>query len=279
MPAVSTLLTRGAATEGQLLTERKIYDTLIEAVNKKMLDRSLAAIYIGPGGIPGSSVDIDTVDPDSQTVYRIAEGAEVPLNVESYSSFNMKPVKYGVRPLITREMQEDSKWDLIAHNVRTVGTELAENETALIVTDALDNAGNTQAGGANITVSDITRAMQYLEDNDYNPTDIIVGPEVANDLRNIDSFSEWDKSGGVSPQDNLIGTIYGMNVIRVSGNLMTTTTSYVIDKEHAYVITEKRPITIERYDDHTHDMTGVVVTQRLKVRQLRANAICKITTS
>ena len=279
MAEIKEYLTTGAGTEGSLLIEKKIYDTLIEAVQKKLVGRALAAIYIGPDGIPGSSVDVDTVDPDSMAVIRVAEGAAVPIETVGYSSSNFKPAKYGVRPLITKEMQEDAKWDLIAHNIMVAGKEMAENEDSLIIT-ALDSAANTVTGGATVTIANITRAMQYLEDSDYAPTDLVVGPEVANDLRNIDTFVEADKLGSREMlESGFIGRLYGMTVHLISANIITTTTAYVLDKSHAFVIAEKRPVTIEQYDDATHDLSGVVVTQRITVGALRTSAIAKITST
>jgi len=71
-----------------------------------------------------------------------------------------------------------------------------------------------------------------------------------------------------------------MNVMRVSTNAgMTTTSSYVTDKMHAYVITEKRTLTVEGFDLPNFDMSAAAVTHRLKVRHLRADAIAKITTT
>lgn len=277
---VRELLTRGAATEGQLLIPRTIYAKLIDAKDKKMIDRSLAAIYIGPSGIQNSSVDIDLETKDSMTVYRVSDGAPVPMGNPAYTSFNMKPAKYGVRPAITKEMQEDGKWNLIDHAVKRAGKEMGENENYLVVTEALDNATNTVSGGAAITIANITRAIQYLEDNDYEGTDIVVGPEVMNDIRNIDTFAEFNKYGTREMQTKgIVPVVYGLYVHKVGTHAITTTNAYVIDRDHAFVIAEKRPITIEKYDDKTHDMSGVVVTQRIKVRQLRAAAIAKITTS
>ena len=81
-------------------------------------------------------------------------------------------------------------------------------------------------------------------------------------------------------QRGFLGTIYGMNVISVSTNAgMTTTTSYVIDRKWAYVIVEKRPITVENFDLPTYDQQGAVLTQRIDVQPLRTNAIAIITSS
>ena len=278
---VKELLSTDLGTEGSLLIVKKIYDSLIEETAKALIPRSEAAIYFGPGDIPGSSIDVDLVTPNKMDVRRVGEGAEIPMDETEYSSFNMKPVKYGVAIRITREMLEDGKWNLLQHNIKYAGKRFAENENSLIISDALDNASNTVAGGAAVTIANITRAMQYLDDADYNPTSLFVGMEVLNDLRNIDTFVEANKVGNRDMlSKGFLGNIYGLNVMKVSTNAgMTSTSSYVTDKEQAYVIAEKRPVSMEQFDLPTFDMQGAVLTQRLKVRQLRADAIAKITSS
>lgn len=276
---IKELLTTARGTEGSLLIPRLI-TPLVNSVDRKRLPRELAKQYFGPESIPGSSIDINLVDEDTSSVTRVAEGAPIPIFVSSYSNTNVKPAKYGGRPQITKEMLEDSLHDLMANEMEQTGRQLADNENTLVIT-ALDGAANTVSGGAAITIANITRARQYLHDNDYQATDLIIGPEVENDLMNIDTFVEADKTGGAAtPSTNLIGTIFGMRVWVVSPNAgITSTSAYVIDRSQAYVIAEKRPLTVENYDDKTHDVSGIVVTQRIAVSAIRTKAIAKITTS
>lgn len=277
---VQELMGTGLGTQGQLLIPRKIYDTLIEDLDRAVIPRSEAAIYLGPSQIPGSSVDIDLISVNTMKVREIAEGGEISIHPEEYTNVNLKPVKYGVAIRITRELMEDSKWDLLAHNVKTAGRRLAENENSLVIT-ALDGAANTVTGGATIVISNITRAMQYLEDSDFQPTTFAVGMEVLNDLRNLDTFVEFDKVGNTEMlTKGFLGNIYGLNVFKVSTNAgMTTTSSYVFDKSHAYAIAEKRPVTVENFELPAFDMSAASITQRITVTALRTSAIAKITTT
>jgi len=278
---VKELLSTNDATEGQLLIVRKIHDKLIEETAKALIPRSEAAYYFGPGDIPGSSYDVDLDTANTMDVRIIAEGAEVVMDAAEQTSINLKPQKYGVGIRITREMLEDGKWNMLQHNIMIAGKRFAENENSLVISDALDNATNTVAGGAAITIANLTEAMQYLDDADFEPTTLFIGMEVLNDLRNIDTFVEANKIGNTDMlTKGYLGNIYGMNVIKVSSNAgMTTTTAYVTDKNEAYAIAEKRPITVENYTMPIYDMEGAVVTCRLKVRHIRADAMCKITSS
>jgi len=282
--AIKELLNTGIGTEGQLLIPRQIYNTLIDEVDKVLIPRSECAIYVGPGQIPGSSIDIDLVTPNAANVRIVAEGASIPIDQSQYTSFNMKPVKWGVSVRITRELMEDAKWNILEHSLKIFGKRFAENETRLILSDALDNGTNTVTGGASITIANLTRAMQYLDDADYTPTTLFVGMEVLNDLRNIDTFVEASRVGNTDMlQRGFLGTIYGLNVLKFSTNAAPSTTyskyAYVTDKMWAYVIAEKRPITIENFEMPIYDMSASSLTQRIKIRHLRADAICKITTT
>lgn len=281
LKAINSYLATGTGSEGSLLIPKKILDTLVPAVDKALIPLSTAAIYIGPSGIPGSSVDVNLETPNSITIREVGEGSEYPIDNEDFSSFNMKPKKYGVALRITGEMVEDSAFPLLQRGINMAAKRIADNLNGLIVSDALDNATNTVSGGAAVTIANITRAMQYLDDTDYSPSHYFVGNEVVNDLRNIDTFVEYQKVGNTDMVNKgMIGTIYGMQVIKVSTTAgMTTTSSYVIDQNHAYVVAEKRPLTMENFRLETFDMTGVVISQRIKVRHLRADAIAKITTS
>lgn len=280
---VKELLNTDLGTEGQLLIPRKIYDTLIDEVDKNLIPRSEAAMYFGPGDIPGSSIDVNTVDPNTMDIRVIGEGAESFIDQAKYTDFNMKPVKYGVGIRITHEMLEDGKWNLLQHAIKIAGKRFAENETSLILSAALDNAQNTVTGGAAITIANITEAMQYLDDEDYTPTTLFVGMEVLNDLRNIDTFVEANKVGNTDMlKRGFLGTIYGLNVIKFSTNAAPSTTytqyAYVTDRTQAYIIAEKRPVTIVNFDLPVYDMSAANITQRIVIRYLRKKAIAKITT-
>jgi len=210
----------------------------------------------------------------------VGEGAEIPLDNELYSETNLKPVKYGVAIRITKEMEEDSMFPLLSHGLATAGKRFAENENSLVIT-ALDTAGTTVSGGASVTIANITAAIYGVENYDYTPTTMVVGNDVAQDIRNIDTFAEADKYGSREMMaSGFIGRVYGLPVLRVSSNAgATTTTAYIFDNRHAYVIAEKRPITVENFNLPTYDMRGAVVTQRIKVKELRSNAIATITSS
>jgi len=280
---IQETLTTSDGTEGSLLIPKKIHDTLWPAVEKALLPRELAALVVGPSQIPGSSYDINAITPNTMNVREIGEGAEIWLDSPEFTDTNIKPLKYGVRIDVTEEMLEDAKWNLLQRAIEMAGKEFAENETSLILTQ-FASASNTITGGATLTIANMTRAMQYLEDADHTPTDWILGTEAVNDVRNINTFVEAQRYGtDQMMKTGFVGTIYGLPIYRFSTNAAPTTTwskyAFVIDRKNAYVIVEKRPVTTRLYEHIQHDTRGVALTQRIAVNYLRADAICKITTT
>lgn len=277
---IKELLNTGMGTEGQLLIPRKIADKIVEESAKNLLPRSEAAQYYGPGDIPGSSIDINREVENKMRVRLVGEGGEFVIDNTEFNNLNVKPLKYGVGIRITRELLEDAKWNLLEYNIKVAGRRFAENENSLVIV-ALDSAANTVSGGAAVTIANLTRAVQYLEDSDKDGTSIAIGNEVLNDFRNIDTFVEYSKVGNTDMLNKgFLGIVYGLQVMKVSTNAgMTTTSAYVYDKEYAYVIAEKRPLTVEGFDLPANDMSAASISQRIAVSILRDVAVCKITSS
>jgi|TARA_Y100000310_G_scaffold140352_2_gene139791 HK97 family phage major capsid protein len=267
------------------LIPRTLLPEVINAVRKKLVLRGLAARVFGPAAIPGRTLVLplqaEITANNELDGPQVAEGAEIPITQTEFTSLTLTPVKYGARIGVTKEMMEDGIIDLLSYHAELAGYEFADNEEALIVAalnTASAAAGNNVANAnATLPITDITEAMQNLEANNYRPSHLICGVEVVNDLRNIDTFVEADKSGMNDPSKSLVGVIYGMKVV-VSNNV-TATLAYMIDANHAFVIAEKRPLTVERYSDVARDSGFVVITQRLAVSGLRNNATSEITTT
>jgi len=267
------------------LIPRTLFPSVMDAVRKRLILRGLAARVFGPSSIPGRTLVLPLQDElstaNSLTVNRVGEGGEVPMVATAFTSLTLTPVKYGVRVGVTKEMMEDGIIDLISYHAELAGYEFADNEEALIVSvlDASSTSSSQNVANSNATlpVSDITEAMQNLEGNNYTPTHMICGAEVVNDLRNIDTFVEADKAGMNDPSQRLVGKIFGMKVL-VSNNV-SALLAYVIDANHAFVIAEKRPLTVEKYSDYARDSGFVVVTQRVAIGGLRTRAVSEITTT
>lgn len=280
---IQEYITTADGTSGTLLIPKIIMPMLVEEQAKALIPRELAAQLIRPAQFPGSTMTQNLITPNTGIIRVVGEGAAVPLSNLDFSTVTYTPLKYGIALRITREMQEDAQFNLLEENIRMTGRRIAENENKLILT-ALDGAGNTVSGGAAITIANLTQGILNLHNSDFIPTDLIIGYEVLSDLQNIDTFVEFQKVGNTQMlNQGYIGNIFGMNVVMFSTNAAPSATyakyAYIIDRSKAYSIALKRDMTAEPVTLPTYDAEGVVVTQRIDVKLLRANAVCAITTS
>jgi len=284
---IQEYITRDTGVAGTLLIPKLIMPVLVDEVDKHLLPRELAAIFQTPAQTSnqGESWTINLIKADSMDIRQVGEGAEIPMDALEYdTNVTIEPIKYGVAIRITREMMEDSQIDLLQRHLKYAGKRFAEKETELIITE-LNSTTNAVSGGAAITIANIAEGMNYLERYDYTPSDFIVGDNVLQDMRNIDTFVEADKAGNTDMmKTGFLGTIFGMNVVRFSRNATSAPSTYclyayIIDRDNSFVISYKRDITIENFDLPTFDMQGAAVTMRIDVEALRDYATCEITTA
>jgi len=281
---INEYISTADGTQGTLLIPKLIMPTLIEEVEKNLIPREMAAQVWGPGQIKGSSFTVNLETPDTMGIRQVGEGAEVPLDNIDFTTVTYTPKKYGVAVRITREMMEDSQFELLQRNIRTAGKRFAENEQKLVLT-ALDSANSTVTGGAAFTIANLTEAMQNVESEEFTPTDMVCGYEVLQDLRNIDTFVEADKAGDTEMlKRGFKGTLFGLNVAIFSDKASPTPGTYkkyayVFDRSQTYGIAIARDITMEKVVIPTYDMEGAVLTQRIDVQLLRSKAVSKITTA
>mgnify|MGYP001600761707 CR=1 FL=1 len=266
------ILTRGSAPE-QILTD--IYRTVSESVRTKLIGTNLVAMRLGPGDIPGTTLDIVHQTRNSLAVHLVVEGAEIPISTEDTYRYQVRPRKWATRPLVTREMVEDSLFAVMERQLKEAGYQMARNLDRNILLLALrQGSGNTVTGLAAITVANIATAIQNLETNDYVFTDMGVGAAVANDLRNIDTFVEANKAGVNDPSKSLIGTIFGGKVHQTNnltsneGGATNATDAVCLDRDWAMVFAEKRPLTVDRYNDVTRQLEGIVLSARWDARTI-----------
>lgn len=266
MPRLYELFTRSSAPE-QILTD--ISRTVAEAVRVKLIGTNFLAMRLGPGDIPGTSLNIVHQAKNAYTVSLVGDGAEIPIKTEDTYPFQVTPRKFGIRPVITREMQEDSLFAVMERNLREAGYQMARRLDRLVLGAAREGAAQTVTGLAAITIANMTTAINRLETNDYALSDWIMGADVAMDLRNIDTFTEANKAGVNNPSRSFIGAIFGGDVHQSNnivanpdGTTASATDCLAIDRDWALLLAEKRPLTVERYNDVTRQLDGIVLSAR-----------------
>lgn len=277
------LQTEGLAATNLIPTE--VYATVIEGSEPAKCMRDAMTIYRMPShvmtvpyGETGTYADI------------VAEGAEVPIATETLSVGTLTADKYAVRPMISREMVADAKFDIIATEIRKAGYKIenALNRLALnVMIDATGgNAGTyqTDCGGSGATPLAFTAtAVGTLVGRGFTPTDLIMCPGFYGSV--MSAFTSLSTNtgdrvvqGGVAP-----GSLFGMktHILGIADSAATYVWGFsadgylgalLIDRNAAGCIGMREDINVEQYSDPVRDLVGMKVAARFDAISLVATA-------
>lgn len=250
----------------------KVLDTVWEAAKPQLIGRELAVVIAQDAPL------IKVPRAKISKAFEVAEGAEIPVGTEDYDSVTLTPKKYGVRPLISREMVEDTEWDVIEYQLAEAGRAMADLETETIIGQMISDAGNSVAAGTGGTLaySDVVNIVKECLIDGYTPDAMAIHPSELADLLKDTAIQKAMEWGGeaVAPSGQ-IARLLGMQVL-VSTKI-TSGTALVVDSKHAGVLFIRRDITAEDYEDPVKDLAGVAITSRWAYTTLRTEAIGKVT--
>jgi len=250
----------------------KVLDIVWEAAKPNLIGRELVTV------MAKDEPSIKIPRAKLSKAYEVAEGAEIPIGTEDYDSVTLTPKKYGVRPLISREMVEDAEWDVIQYQLAEAGRAMADLETEKIITKMISDAGNSAAAATSGTLAyaDIVDMINLIMTDDFAPDVMAVHPSEFADLLKDTAIQKAMEWGGpaVAPTGKIAGLL-GMRVL--ISTKVTSGTVLVVDSKHASVLFIRRDITAEEYEDPVKDLAGVAITARWIYNTMRANAIGKIT--
>jgi len=238
---------------------------------------------------------------------QVPEGAEVPIKHATWEKFYINVVKIGVRPVITREMIEDAHWDVVRRNLDQAALAMARYEDWMImnalnagvpnnaaITDGVGGIGtvvgshriNMGSGGAgdSLTWRSIAKALTVMRLENYTPDVMLIHPVQMYDLLTMegDFIGATEKAYLTLPErvtsamsNGTIGSIGGMRVV-VSAN-QPAGQVLMFDSSVYGVLAERRPVSMDKYNDVVRQMEGIVLTQRLMPAAIRRDAAVMLT--
>ncbi len=272
------------AIESSTLIQTEMYRTFLEGAEPEKVARNCMEV------LPMKS-NVMTVTYGETGTYaaQVAEGAEIPINVQDYNVYTLTSVKYGDRPLITNEMVEDGMFNVVELEVRKSGAKLenALNQEAL--STLMQGSGNeVDCGNSGATpLLHLGEAIGMIKDDGYKPDTIILHPQFEGDV-----ISQMIPTSTVVGDQQImrtgqIGRIYGCDVYGWNG--ADNSSSYIWDfdtdgdlgalmyqKAYAGAIGMRRDLTVKNYDDPIRDLVGMSCTMRFDALTFFANATCRV---
>ena len=223
--------------------------------------------------------------PSGQYAPYVAEGAAIPQLEEYYTSSNIGIKKAAVRPNITTEMIEDSRFDQIELELRKAGARLENKLNQEVISTLLDGATvctNVDPSGNRVATVDIGRAKCNVDNLGYMADSFLITPCGWGYM--IDETNVPDIVDGSSKTIGLKVAVLDASTDAEATAQWDNTdaanhyTGLVFDSYNYAVIAMRQDISTELYKDPVHDLVGMVASMRFGVGVVHSGAACRILT-
>ncbi len=288
------------AIESTTLIQTEIRRTIIEGAEPAKCFRGDSVTGQGGAmaGIPMSAKSLQVNIGESGTYAPIvAEGAEIPIETQDYEPRTWTAVKFGVRPLITQEMIDDSLFAVAELEIRKAGKRIENSLNQWCVRTLMDNAGNEHdinaAAGTVAGIQAILGARTLLMADGYIPNTYVAHPN-ASQYMIKDFIPSYTQEALSVVREATLPRAAGCNGFECGVACDTTTAPFasstylwgaptdsyigylVYDRDNAGYIGTRQDIIVKEFDDVIRDLKNFTVTGRYAVQYGVANAISRV---
>jgi hypothetical protein len=229
----------------------------------------------------------------------VAEGAEIPINNQTYTARTWTSKKFGERPMITREMVDDSLFSVVELEVRKTGYRIENTLNQWMLSVMLDGAGNNHdiaaAAGVIGGIVAVMAARQANLTDGYTSDTIIMHPACTTYLYKdfVPGYNPLSLGYVASGQ---LPSVMGCRVFECGVSCTSTSLPFkvaaansdwsgptdekmgglIFDSKNCGGIGMRQDTRVERYSDPVRDLIGMSVTMRAACQYAVANSICTI---
>lgn len=261
------------------LVQREVIETILEGAKSRESARKIVPMIKTSNNtcriVYGTS-------PSGQYAPYVGEGAAIPQDHEIYSSSNIVIKKAAVRPLITNEMVEDSKFDQIELELKKAGAKLENKLNQEVISTLLAGAECTDVdpAGTHIGSLDIGLAKSKVDANGWIADSFMICPQ---------GFGYLLDETNISNIVNGTSDLLGLKTVILDAQTDSSTTQkwdgtdgtnhymgLVFDSYNYAVIAMRDDINVQMYKDPIRDLTGMVVSMRFGVGIMNSKGACRI---
>jgi len=268
--------------EGAGLVQLEIYNTVLKGAEPaKCMRNVFPVVQMGTDTMRVPYGNAESVAPKK------AEGAEFAAMYQDYNYITLEAETYGNFVPITRELIEDSKFDIISIELEKMGRNLENQLNQMALTELLDTAGNEHdTGGANQGITAIIKAKALCETDGFYPDSVIMSP-AAWGMVFVDYKPAYNPSAEDTLRNGVMPQIAGLKpfVCGVADASATYTWDYdadseigmlVVDSKAAGILGMRKDINVVMHEQPLKMLTSPVVSARWDFEAIHANAISRI---
>ncbi len=216
----------------------------------------------------------------------VPEATDIPILNQDYDVVEFVAKKYGVRPLISNELIEDSMFPIIELELGKAGRRIENRINQNAITELIDSVTlEHDCAGSNWGIKAIAAAVSEVRAAGFNPDTLIMHPSAeAIVLQEFVPTNYYPTEAIVST--GMVPNILGLRSF-TCGVTKNGTQEWdydtdgdigmiVYDSTAVAAIGMRRDITVEKYNDPIKDMVGMSVTARFDVEAIITAAGCRI---
>lgn len=293
----------GSASNTEMLIPEVLHGAAIKAIDQKLVIQKLPGWWVD-SELAGGKGDTKTYQYDLEDKMEadvVSPGAQIPESEEPWTSeITLKVRKVGIRPNITGEMIEDSRFDEMARQTNRAIYKMARLVDRACGRGMTQESGAFPASGMNSQIllervatvvgsgftlpDDLMSLISALENNGGRLTDLIMSPNFYPGIRAADWFAPsvqiQDGNAGQASQNGLVGEAYGIRWWQSSN--LAYSGSYAAGSgvvigwdagQMPFVYLNKRPLTIRNIVNDETDTVGFAYTQRFNAMLVQPSAV------
>lgn len=283
--SVRELLIAGSIGDTNLI-QTEMYNTIMQGAEpRKVLRGWLPTINLAKANsikIPKGTAGAYAQD--------VAEAAEIKIQDQTYTPVEVSVKKIGTRPLITKEMINDSQYDIISYEVKKAGARM-ENKLNRDILRAMLESGcqDHDCQGTDTGLKAIRKARTKIRKTHWLPDKVLLCDTMAELL--IDAFlPNVNYSGNqadVVQSGNIGNRLFGLSVTETDTDPASKTKTWdyeydgyiggiVVDSMNFGATVIREDIQVEEYNDPVRQLYGSVLSMRYETGILDTNAGCTI---
>lgn len=269
-------LTLSTANGDGLYMATEFMNTVIEGAERKQIMRR--ALRVLP---TGATIPNTTSSSPSTVVNEVAELAEFPDSDNVYSSQTVKVRKYGEKNLLSKELLDDSHYEVAALEASRAGGKLENTLNSVVLKTLLDEATEEyDTNGSNGDARALMKARKTVNTNGYDVDTAILCYDAEYEVRS-NAFILDANAPRIAGMD-----LYSYEPVNHTYDSATYTWGYADDGNIGMTVLDssnlstfigmRRDIHFVDYDDPIKDLTGAAISMRFGVSVPNPDGVCRI---
>lgn len=209
---------------------------------------------------------------------RVAEGAEIPVRTQDYSTLDFVAKKYAERVVVSSELKDDTFINLMDQELRFAGSRIENQLNQDAITELIDTCATNEVDG---DISDGTTGLDVVADAlgkvraaGFNPDTFIMHPEMESVIMKDDKYSTSYFTEGML-KTGVVPRVYNMDTY-TCGVIDNGTQEWgytnageiggiVFDSKAIGAIGMRMDMNITEYEDPIRDASGATIISRFDV--------------